>query len=88
MSEYVNKSLRSRNRNDLAGEYLSCTLWYVTLGAWSPMSPGAALMSSAEPIGVGESIDDLQKFNPEDFVKALFDVKQEDEYSRKRMIGC
>ncbi len=26
-------------------------------------------------IGVGEKIDDLQKFNPDDFVNALFDVK-------------
>ncbi|MDY3917705.1 MAG: signal recognition particle-docking protein FtsY, partial [Candidatus Limivivens sp.] len=26
-------------------------------------------------IGVGESIDDLQKFNADDFVNALFDVK-------------
>lgn len=30
-------------------------------------------------IGVGESIDDLQKFNADDFVNALFDVKQEGE---------
>jgi len=30
-------------------------------------------------IGVGERIDDLQKFNSEDFVKALFDVKIEKE---------
>ncbi|SCP95454.1 signal recognition particle-docking protein FtsY [Anaerobium acetethylicum] len=30
-------------------------------------------------IGVGETIDDLQKFNADDFVNALFDVKQEDE---------
>lgn len=30
-------------------------------------------------IGVGESIDDLQKFDPDDFVNALFDVKMEDE---------
>jgi fused signal recognition particle receptor len=29
-------------------------------------------------IGVGESIDDLQKFDPDDFVNALFDVKEED----------
>ena len=28
-------------------------------------------------IGVGESIDDLQKFNSTDFVNALFDVKQD-----------
>lgn len=28
-------------------------------------------------IGVGESIDDLQKFNSEDFVNALFDVKKD-----------
>lgn len=28
-------------------------------------------------IGVGETIDDLQKFNAEEFVNALFDVKQE-----------
>lgn len=28
-------------------------------------------------IGVGESIDDLQKFNSEEFVNALFDVKKE-----------
>ncbi len=27
-------------------------------------------------VGVGEKIDDLQKFNSEDFVNALFDVKQ------------
>ena len=26
-------------------------------------------------IGVGEGIDDLQAFNPEDFAKALFDVE-------------
>lgn len=30
-------------------------------------------------IGVGESIDDLQKFNADDFINALFDVKQEDQ---------
>lgn len=30
-------------------------------------------------IGVGESIDDLQKFNPEEFVNALFDVDISDE---------
>ena len=30
-------------------------------------------------IGVGESIDDLQKFNADEFVNALFDVKQEKE---------
>lgn len=29
-------------------------------------------------IGVGETIDDLQKFNAEEFVNALFDVKSED----------
>ena len=32
-------------------------------------------------IGVGESIDDLQKFNAEQFVNALFDVKTEEEES-------
>lgn len=33
-------------------------------------------------IGVGETIEDLQKFNPEEFVNALFDVKtQESEQS-------
>jgi fused signal recognition particle receptor len=30
-------------------------------------------------IGVGESIDDLQKFDPDDFVNALFDVNTEKE---------
>ena len=30
-------------------------------------------------IGVGERIDDLQKFDADDFVNALFDVKMEDE---------
>ena len=30
-------------------------------------------------IGVGESIDDLEKFNAESFINALFDVKEEDE---------
>jgi fused signal recognition particle receptor len=30
-------------------------------------------------IGVGESIDDLQKFDPDDFVNALFDVELEKE---------
>lgn len=29
-------------------------------------------------IGVGEQMDDLQKFDPEEFVQALFDVKKED----------
>ena len=29
-------------------------------------------------IGVGETIDDLQKFDPDEFVNALFDVKNED----------
>lgn len=29
-------------------------------------------------IGVGESIDDLQKFNADDFVNALFDIRTED----------
>ena len=28
-------------------------------------------------VGVGEKIDDLQKFNSTDFVNALFDVKQD-----------
>ena len=28
-------------------------------------------------IGVGESIDDLQKFNSDDFVNALFDVSED-----------
>ena len=27
-------------------------------------------------IGVGESIDDLQKFDSEQFVNALFDIKE------------
>ena len=30
-------------------------------------------------IGVGEDMEDLQKFNPEEFVNALFDVKPEEE---------
>ena len=30
-------------------------------------------------IGVGESIDDLQKFDPDQFVNALFDRKDEEE---------
>ncbi|MGI6093938.1 MAG: signal recognition particle-docking protein FtsY [Lachnospiraceae bacterium] len=30
-------------------------------------------------IGVGESIDDLQKFDPDEFVNALFDIKEEKE---------
>lgn len=30
-------------------------------------------------IGIGEKIEDLQKFNPESFVNALFDVKREEE---------
>ena len=29
-------------------------------------------------IGVGESIEDLQKFNSEDFVNALFDLQSEE----------
>ena len=29
-------------------------------------------------IGVGETIDDLQKFDPDEFVNALFDVKKEE----------
>ena len=29
-------------------------------------------------IGVGEKIDDLQKFNSEEFVNALFDKREED----------
>jgi fused signal recognition particle receptor len=29
-------------------------------------------------IGVGETIDDLQKFNADEFVDALFDIKRED----------
>ena len=28
-------------------------------------------------IGVGEQIDDLQRFNADDFVNALFNVKEE-----------
>ena len=28
-------------------------------------------------IGIGEKIDDLQKFHAEEFVNALFDVKEE-----------
>ena len=30
-------------------------------------------------IGVGETIDDLQKFDPDEFVNALFDVKNKEE---------
>ena len=30
-------------------------------------------------IGVGETIDDLQKFNADEFVNALFDVKTSEE---------
>ena len=30
-------------------------------------------------IGVGETIDDLQKFDADEFVNALFDVEKEDE---------
>ena len=30
-------------------------------------------------IGVGETIDDLQKFDSDEFVNALFDVKTEGE---------
>lgn len=30
-------------------------------------------------IGVGETIEDLQKFNPDEFVNALFDVKRDEE---------
>lgn len=30
-------------------------------------------------IGVGETIDDLQKFNADEFVNALFDVKANEE---------
>ncbi|MBS1317990.1 MAG: signal recognition particle-docking protein FtsY, partial [Lachnospiraceae bacterium] len=30
-------------------------------------------------IGVGESIDDLQKFDADEFVNALFDVKDSEE---------
>ena len=33
-------------------------------------------------IGVGETIDDLQKFDAEQFVNALFDVKTEEEQVR------
>ena len=29
-------------------------------------------------IGVGESIDDLQKFNPDEFVNALFHVETQE----------
>ena len=29
-------------------------------------------------IGVGEHLDDLQKFNPDSFVDALFDVKKDE----------
>ena len=29
-------------------------------------------------IGVGESIDDLQKFDSDQFVNALFDVKEDE----------
>jgi len=36
-------------------------------------------------IGVGEHIEDLQKFDPEQFVNALFDVKEED--LAEEMIG-
>ena len=30
-------------------------------------------------IGVGETIDDLQKFDPDEFVNALFDVKNKED---------
>ena len=30
-------------------------------------------------IGVGEGIDDLQKFDPQSYVNAIFDVTKEDE---------
>ncbi len=33
--------------------------------------------ASVKYVGVGEKIDDLQKFNSTDFVNALFDVKQD-----------
>ena len=36
------------------------------------------LGSPVKYIGVGETIDDLQKFNADEFVNALFDVKQND----------
>ena len=36
------------------------------------------LKYTAKYVGVGEKIDDLQKFNSEDFVTALFDVKKDE----------
>lgn len=33
-------------------------------------------------IGVGETIEDLQKFDPDEFVNALFDVRPETEYEK------
>ena len=36
-------------------------------------------------IGVGETIDDLQKFNADEFVNALFDVKTSEEQKLKEM---
>ena len=35
-------------------------------------------------IGVGETIEDLQKFDSNEFVNALFDVKQETKDSTER----
>ena len=38
-------------------------------------------------IGVGETIDDLQKFDPDEFVNALFDVKNKEEESENADLG-
>lgn len=38
-------------------------------------------------IGVGESVQDLQKFDPDEFVNALFEVEKEDKVSKNLLIA-
>lgn len=40
--------------------------------------PQSELKVPVKYIGVGESIEDLQKFNSDEFVNALFDVNMDD----------
>ncbi len=68
----------------------SSVMWRISLVSFSPKLDGTAkggiavaihseLGIPVKYIGVGESIDDLQKFDADQFVNALFDVQQDTE---------
>lgn len=53
--------------------------WMEQPKAVSPLPIHSELGIPVKYIGVGESIDDLQKFDADEFVNALFDVKDSEE---------